>query len=1326
MTSFNFKNQNVSTAQTLVGDNTGSLDATSVLDPAAGSLPVTWNTSTSPTATGVVLSNYGTIIGNSTRVIDATGTPSTTGKAPAFTLDNYGTISSTSTTTGTKGDLFRVNFDLPVASTLTVYNSGVMQASGLTNDSRAITLGKVYSASSITITNTASGTISTADADAIRPGNNSTITNSGTIMSGSSDPSTGAAYQLSSNNAIDISAAQSDTIINSGLISGAENGVGSDVSNSSTVTTPANYTITNAAAGQIVGRNGAGVASSGTGTITNAGTISGTITTSLPNGNGDGIDIALSGAVSNTGSILGLAADGYDVNGRANASDGLQMGGGTVDNGGVVEGATNGITIDNPGNANATRSGSTALTLVNRAGGLVEGLGGYAIRSENKSVSGTNVASLDNDTITNYGTIIGNGTVPSATVTLQSGAADPNTVGVLNGVTYTAANAGSARFISGDGAAVQTGEGNDVVSNYGTIVGNSGRAISFEGGNGTLNLYTGSSITGAINGGTGTSTINLGSAAGASTGTLSQVTNFASLNVNGGAWTITDGEAYGSGIAISSGATLVVGSAGATSGMIADNGVLDFAEVGTLSVADTISGTGSVMQAGSGTLVLAGADSFSGGIALSTGTLDLASSGAAGSGTITLGTSSGTGPILQVEAVALSAAGILPNTVAGFSGTDAIDLRGIGTATTASFNAVTHQLSVTGGSEAVTLQLDAAAAPASGMAYSVAADGAGGSVVTLAAASPVFTPDDLVVSISGDGDGSGVYTDNQATPIVLEDIGLDGSVHGTLVLPQSTTVVNGVTEYAISGEYGSSSEGSLELSADGHSLVIAGYAVNAQTYNAGGAAVYGNAALAQSTSLQGGTYTAVQRVIADITANGTVDTSTALYGVFNTNNPRSVATVDGSAFYISGQGVKGDTTQGLFLVRDGATTATAIDNTTDTRTAEIYNGQLYVSRDSKQGAGGTSNIDVYGPGLPTTSTAGTILVGISQSVTLGAGQGNTVNGSAVGSRVNLDPENFFFANSSTLYVADGGTPKQGGVGDGGLQKWSYSGGQWMLDYTLSQGLNLAGPGAAAGTTGLIGLTGKVVGDTVQLYATNETVGDLDQKYVFGINDSLSGTSGTGEAFATLLTAAADTNIRGIAFAPTAATPCFCRGTLILTDLGEVPVEDLAIGDRVVTLSGAIEPVRWIGRRAFAGRFLAGRRAVLPVLIRAGALGEGLPRRDLRVSPLHAMHLDGLLVPAGLLVNGTTIVQPAHCEAVEYFNIELDEHGVVWAEGAASETFLDDDSRGMFHNAAEYTVLYPDSTPAEACFCLPRVEDGYELEAVRKRLAAIAGRLGLVA
>ena len=148
--------------------------------------------------------------------------------------------------------------------------------------------------------------------------------------------------------------------------------------------------------------------------------------------------------------------------------------------------------------------------------------------------------------------------------------------------------------------------------------------------------------------------------------------------------------------------------------------------------------------------------------------------------------------------------------------------------------------------------------------------------------------------------------------------------------------------------------------------------------------------------------------------------------------------------------------------------------------------------------------------------------------------------------------------------------------------------------------------------------------------------------------------------------------------------CYCRGTLIRTARGDVAVEDLAEGDLVMTRSGEAEPIRWIGRRSYGGRFLAGRRELSPVRIAAGALADGVPVRDLLVSAKHAMLLQGVLVPAEDLVNGHTVVLEHGLKRVDYYHVELNRHDVILAEGAASETFVDDDSRGRFHNAAEYS------------------------------------------
>jgi glycosyltransferase involved in cell wall biosynthesis len=171
----------------------------------------------------------------------------------------------------------------------------------------------------------------------------------------------------------------------------------------------------------------------------------------------------------------------------------------------------------------------------------------------------------------------------------------------------------------------------------------------------------------------------------------------------------------------------------------------------------------------------------------------------------------------------------------------------------------------------------------------------------------------------------------------------------------------------------------------------------------------------------------------------------------------------------------------------------------------------------------------------------------------------------------------------------------------------------------------------------------------------------------------------------------------------AAAPCFVVGTRILTPSGDVPIETLAVGDLVVVRSGEARPIKWIGRRSYDGHFLAGNDDVLPIRFAANSLADGVPRRDLDVSPKHAMFIDDALVPAELLVNDVSIHRLKDVEAVAYIHLELDSHDVILAEGAYSETFVDCDSRGMFLNAADYASRYPDDPGLAWQFCAPRLE-----------------------
>ena len=193
------------------------------------------------------------------------------------------------------------------------------------------------------------------------------------------------------------------------------------------------------------------------------------------------------------------------------------------------------------------------------------------------------------------------------------------------------------------------------------------------------------------------------------------------------------------------------------------------------------------------------------------------------------------------------------------------------------------------------------------------------------------------------------------------------------------------------------------------------------------------------------------------------------------------------------------------------------------------------------------------------------------------------------------------------------------------------------------------------------------------------------------------------------------------FNETTYVPCFLAGTRIATPEGGVAVETLQPGDLVLTADGRSVPVRWIGRRALATPFVPAPQR--PVCIAAGALGDGLPARHLRLTPDHALFLDGLLVQAGALVNVAAVRRMSAGELgprFEVFHIETAAHELILAEGAPAETFLAHVGRHRFDNRAEDEASSAATGADIDEMALPRIKSARQLPtALRERLAVRA-------
>jgi hypothetical protein len=176
--------------------------------------------------------------------------------------------------------------------------------------------------------------------------------------------------------------------------------------------------------------------------------------------------------------------------------------------------------------------------------------------------------------------------------------------------------------------------------------------------------------------------------------------------------------------------------------------------------------------------------------------------------------------------------------------------------------------------------------------------------------------------------------------------------------------------------------------------------------------------------------------------------------------------------------------------------------------------------------------------------------------------------------------------------------------------------------------------------------------------------------------------------------------------------------LILTEGGEKPIESLVEGELILTRFGGLRPLKWLGHSLLHASTLA--EGKMPVCISAGAMGDGVPARDLWVTADHSMMIGDRLVAAELLVNGVSITQPHQDGMIEIYHLDFGVHDCVLAEGVWADSFADRNNRDMFGNYDMFVRAHPCHVAVEQDFCLPLLPP--DSDALARVRAEIAGRI----
>lgn len=154
--------------------------------------------------------------------------------------------------------------------------------------------------------------------------------------------------------------------------------------------------------------------------------------------------------------------------------------------------------------------------------------------------------------------------------------------------------------------------------------------------------------------------------------------------------------------------------------------------------------------------------------------------------------------------------------------------------------------------------------------------------------------------------------------------------------------------------------------------------------------------------------------------------------------------------------------------------------------------------------------------------------------------------------------------------------------------------------------------------------------------------------------------------------------------------CYLPGSMIRTPAGDVAVEHLHPGDMLVAYANGQSVARavvWVGRKHMTVQtHLPEADAGYPVRVKANAIADGVPYKDMLITPEHCLFLDGVFVPVRMLVNGGSIAYDHTITAYDYYHVETQQHSVIMADGALTESYLDTGNRGSFRQDGTVVTL----------------------------------------